>query len=465
VENTLLTTPGAINTATAAKNRVLDGLKKKAEQTRDMASSKQGPTVAGELLQRDLRDNIKGKRDNVYGPLNNKADNLIEQERNGVPVQYPIDNTRKTLANLTALNPDSPNYSSGAIHPDIADINKRVQADLAMPGGQLPTGKFTTSSVVPQPIMEHGPNIGGIRSMRSDVGARLGESTLLGSRQKAPLKQLYGALSEDRMNAAKITDMQAGPQLNNKGPAMRASKRADRYYTSLDNRADAVQPLVDMANPEDASRAYLGYASQNSGSLKALRQTKRTLGKEARAANTSTWIDKMGRATPGNQDDLSEVWSASTFLTNWNQSSPAARRELLSGFDNATQVSKDMDAIARAASMVKESSKMFANPSGTAASSSLRKVLAGTGAVSLLLHPLATAATVGVGLGVSKATAHTLMASPKFISWLAEPTKKTSLNLPGHLFRLSVIAGQSKDPEFQKAADEYINTIQAQSSQ
>ena len=55
---------------------------------------------------------------------------------------------------------------------------------------------------------------------------------------------------------------------------------------------------------------------------------------------------------------------------------PRARDELFSGFQNAPEVKASVESVARAASMMRDSSKMWANPSGSGANIAARATLA-----------------------------------------------------------------------------------------
>jgi hypothetical protein len=90
-------------------------------------------------------------------------------------------------------------------------------------------------------------------------------------------------------------------------------------------------------------------------------------------------IERLGKATPGQQDSTGGAWSPETFLTNWNRMAPKARDELLSGFPNSDQVRDDVQKVADAASQMRTNSKMWANPSGTSANAAARGTIGAIG--------------------------------------------------------------------------------------
>jgi hypothetical protein len=99
-----------------------------------------------------------------------------------------------------------------------------------------------------------------------------------------------------------------------------------------------------------------------------------------------TLIDRMGKATAGQQDAAGEAFSASTFLTNWNKLTPQAKASM---FPPAQR--KDLNDLALLAENMKASQQM-ANHSNTAmALTGGGNALVGT-AIGAALHPVAAGA-------------------------------------------------------------------------
>jgi hypothetical protein len=82
-----------------------------------------------------------------------------------------------------------------------------------------------------------------------------------------------------------------------------------------------------------------GDMDQKSGNLARLRDTWFRLPDEAKSTFAATKIDDLGRATPGNQNDLGDAWSFNTFLTNFNKLSPQARN-IVFGAQSDAQLAK-----------------------------------------------------------------------------------------------------------------------------
>jgi hypothetical protein len=129
----------------------------------------------------------------------------------------------------------------------------------------------------------------------------------------------------------------------------------------------------------------------------------------------------MGRALPGAQDETGEIFSTSRFLTNYASLDPLARKELFGRFGSEFQ--KNMDNIAKVSSMIRESSQIMANPSGTSGA------VVGPATIASLEGSLAAgkfgfaAGVLGVLLQADQAAR--LMTSPKYVNWLA-----SNLNTP-----------------------------------
>lgn len=125
-------------------------------------------------------------------------------------------------------------------------------------------------------------------------------------------------------------------------------------------------------------------------------------------------IEKLGRALPGQQNADGSAWSHERFLSNWSSLSPKAKTELLSGFPNAAEVRQNVDAVAKASAMLRENSKLWANPSGTAAAGTARAFYLGT-PLTALVSPWVAAGMAG-GAGLTNLAARTLT-GPSATAW------------------------------------------------
>lgn len=242
-----------------------------------------------------------------------------------------------------------------------------------------------------------------VRKTRTLVGNEIADTNLTSSVPRSKWSPLYGALADDMQAAADA----AGPQ------AAGAYRRANDFTRSGMNRLDRVQPFVSPDAPEQSFQLLRRTLGENASTLQAV---KKTLPQSARGTIAGTVIERLGKANPGQQNATGEAWSPETFLTNWNKMDPKARRELFSGFPNADKVRADVEAVAKATAMMRESSRMWANPSGTGANLAAR-VAIGAAPFSYLIDPT-TAGIVAGGLGTTRLLSEALTspASLRFFS-------------------------------------------------
>lgn len=229
-----------------------------------------------------------------------------------------------------------------------------------------------------------------VRKLRTNVGDQLTDSSLVTGAPTAQWRQLYGSLSEDMRGAA----TNAGPD------AIAAWNRANDYTRSSIGRLERIAPTVDKPSPEGTYHALERSLKENTSTFQAV---KKSLPEGARGDFAGTVIERLGTARPGQQNAAGDVWSPETFLTNWNGMAPKARAELLSGFPNSAQVASDIDAVAKATSMMRGNSKLWSNPSGTAATATARTAigtvgLGGVGAAAGVVSPvIPLGAAAGIG--------------------------------------------------------------------
>ena len=273
----------------------------------------------------------------------------------------------------------------------------------------------------------------------SRIGEKLTSNDLISDVPRAQLKRLYGAISEDMKTAAQ-----------NSG-ALNDFNRANNYWKSGVNRIDDfLEPLAKKAAPEDIFIAATK-GREGATTIRAVMKGLQPTEKETVAAAV---LKRMGKATPGNQNELSDVFSTETFLTNWARMSPESRSALFSGSKKLEQYGKNIDQIAKTARIIREGSKALANPSGTASQSA--NIGAGMLAAGGIIDPkfLAVAATAFVS---NNALAR-LMTSPKFVRFLAESTRIPTKRLPGLITRLDANI-QNEPLQTQKDVQEYLKGL------
>lgn len=159
-----------------------------------------------------------------------------------------------------------------------------------------------------------------IKDLRTTFGESLStNSGPLGDLSQAKIKQIYGALTDDMEQAA----ISSGPE------AHRAWRRANQYYKAGRNFID--ETLAKVLNVDTETAAYNklhnmlieGNARQ---STKDILTIKRRLPEDAFNDFRATVVNRMGLAKKGGQDDLGEVFSPQTFLTNYNKMADTSRK-------------------------------------------------------------------------------------------------------------------------------------------
>jgi hypothetical protein len=256
---------------------------------------------------------------------------------------------------------------------------------------------------------------------------------------KQELKRLRVALTQDMKAAATA----AGPR------AEQAFNRANAYTRDFHKVMDQLDTALNaQGGPEKVFQAVDSASKQGATTVRAVMYA---LPQEARKEFVSAIVRRLGRANPGNQDDAGSMFSTQTFLTNWNKMDPDAKAAMFGTM--GPQFKRDMDSIAKVASNLRDGSKVFSNPSGTAGGEAIINVgrgVAGTlGAVAAGTGSLSSLALLLGGLGSANVIARGFT-NPTFVKWLARQTKLPPGALPA---QINILA-QQPDQESQEIAAE-----------
>jgi hypothetical protein len=357
-----------------------------------------------------------------------RASTLFDKVDEFVPLEKPVSvgSTQAALSKLTGDIEGAEAISGVLSNPKVREIAGAFAQDVGE-AGQLPYGA--------------------VKQLRTKVGNMLAGGDIITDAPRAELKQLYGALSDDLKAAADT----AGPE------ASKAFSRANEFYKAGLNRVDNfLTRLSNKAKPEDAFR---NVTSGTREGATALRETLRSLKPTERNVVVASVIKRMGRARPGAQDELGEVFSTETFLTNWNSLSKEAKSALMGASKQTRGMAKNLDSVAATAARIRESGGVLSNPSGTAPlAANLAAAFTATGGALAgdVVVPLVTGGVVASAAATSK-----LMTSPNFVRWLAKSTEIPAAKLPQYLARLTTTL-QNDDPEVQEAAQEMLSNIGGQ---
>lgn len=371
------------------------------------------PNASGERAGRAIERGAQTFRNNtnaVKRALYWQVDRLIPDN-----TPAPLANTWQTVVRLTTPDPGAAATTGSLVQPTILRLRDNLEQDLAAGGGRL-----TYSA---------------LKRIRSDVGEAISNSSPLNpSSDIREMRQIYAALSRDMEAVAQSR----GPE------AVAAAKRANNYTRAVADRLDQVERVIDKhGGPEKVYSAVMSGTRDGGTTLRAVMQS---LPKDGQRAVTAAVIKRMGMPTPGQAGaDAAEEFSASTFLTNWNRVSPEARRALFDRYGPG--FSKQMDRIARVAENLREGSRVYANPSGTA-----NRAAAMTYGASLV-GSLFTGGTTGlVAAGVGANALARWMTNPKVVKRLADTTVLPKGAIPGMIQSMRVAAERDGDQDLSEVA-------------
>lgn len=259
-----------------------------------------------------------------------------------------------------------------------------------------------------------------LKAMRTRIGEKLESFDMAPDVPRQQLKQIYAGLTEDMKVAAAIN----GPE------ATAALQRANNYTRGLHDRIDSLQSVIDKAGgPEKIFQAATAGTGEGATTL---RTVMKSLPAPAQATLASSVVRRLGRATPGNQNDVGDQFSTQTFLTNWAKLSPEAKGTLTAPF--GPKFKADMEALAKVANNLKQGAKVYANPSGTSAAAA--SIGAASGAASALMsgHP-GGAVVIGGGIAAANGLAR-IVNNKEFVLALSRATKLSPQAVVGQLTAL-----------------------------
>lgn len=404
VENQLGKTLGSVGVMTRKAREQVEALRGQVEGVARGLSPATGSVDAGEAVTRGLQGfkaGVKDLQNNLYGNL----DRLI-------PGSTPIQTTR-TQAALHKLNQDiagAENTSKRFQNSEIAGMLRDFEKDLTNSARQPVETGFSgiMSAPQPKPLSEATMPYEAVKKLRTLVGQEIDNSNFTSDVPRTKWRALYGALSDDLGDAAAA----AGPR------AKDAWDWANSFTRQQMQRLEDLSGIMNKDGPEKIFQAALSGAGEGHTVLKRVFDA---LPKENRRDMAAAVLRRMGRATPGRQNDLGDVFSPDTFLTNWARMSPEARKTLF-GRLGVDGIEKTLTRLTNAANMMRESSKAFANPSGTGADIRLAAQLGG-GVMALATGNLLPAAiALGAAPVAANATAR-LTTNPNVVRWLFQKTE------------------------------------------
>ena len=360
------------------------------------------------------------------------------------PPQTPVrvSNTQSYLAQANQPIAGAPNLSARLANRELSELQVALGDDLASQNGQFRT------------LMNEAQNgtlpYEALKALRTRIGEKIADAGISPDIPTAQLKKLYGALSQD-INAA----VQASGNRN----AAQALSRADSFYKAGMKRIEQVSSVVERnGGTEKVFGAAMNGTRDGATTISAVMKS---LDPEGQRMVASAVLRRMGKANPGNQNDLGEVFSSERFLTNWNTMDRAARGALFNRM--GPEYVRNLDAIAKTASNIREGSKVFANPSGT--SVGVAQMSAGAAFVySLAKMDFGTAGIIAGSTAGANLSAR-LMTNPRFVNWLAKQTQVAPGAIESQLLALERMGDANKDPDLKEAAKALRSDLSQQSGQ
>lgn len=271
-----------------------------------------------------------------------------------------------------------------------------------------------------------GVSVGGLRNMRTALRREAMTEGLRGGDTERRFGMVLDALKEDI--AAGIPAV-----------ARQAFLRADQFWAKrVETIDDVLEPVLGKKSPksgEDVLKGIESMAQGKAGGAARFRQLMAALPEDEASTIRATVISRLGKAKPGNQDAAGTVFSPAELVTKWSAMSAKGKSIL---FGNG-ELRSALDDLVEASGAMKAAGK-YANTSNTAGAISANMTTAGLGGAGVAMmtgHPLIAAAMTTPA--IAQRITGKLMASPKFVRWLAR-TPKDPRGLNVHVARLSVIA-------------------------
>lgn len=406
--------------------------------------SRATPTTAGKSIERGA----KSFRESTIGfGKGSKASKLYEEADKFIGKNHTVapNNTMAFLNEITTPIPglERTSRSTMITSPEMQSIADDLIADMSNLAQQ---GK-------------QGFSYEGMKALRSRIGNAIGSSLFNPNVDTAQLRRMYGLLSQD-----------IAESLANNPKALSSLKRADLFYNKAMGRMDEISKIVDKQGGGEV--IFNALVSGTKDGATRLTSVMRSLPLEAKKDVTAAVIRRMGTAKEGRgaSDIFAEQFSTETFLTNYNKLSKEAKMALFGQAQYGKTFFADMDAVAKAARNLRESSRYLMNTSRTATQqqygtlfnsiASIPGVVLGGAAYGATQSGMAAAitgaaATVG-SAGVANLSAR-LMTNPKFVRWLATTTK-----LPPKVgaAQVDLLAKANRDDEdIQQFAEVYKQNI------
>jgi|TARA_R100001530_G_scaffold37085_1_gene28792 hypothetical protein len=298
-------------------------------------------------------------------------------------------------------------------------------------------------------VEKDAPTFKSFRMIRTTLREDLASPTLTGSSGSGNLNmaRAYGALTQD-MSA---TAARAGPKAASK------IKQADKLTRIWMEKSAALMNKIDKFDADEKAFKFIQTSAKDGGS--ALARLRGHFAPEEWDVIAATVLHKMGLATNSAQNAAGDVFSVSTFMTNYAKlakDAPEALKVLFSG-PRYKEANEALNLLVRATSSLKAIEKLT-NSSNTANSMIAYSTISTLGAAlgAAAGGDLPSAAGGVITVIVAPRVAAKLITNPKFVKWLVTPITDPS-KIPAHIGRLVGIGKVA--PEIKEEIHAYIKAL------
>lgn len=352
-ESLLARAPGGAGVIAAKAQSQADDMAGAVQALSDSLAPNASSASAGEAIIRGVQAFKSGFKE-TQGALYDRLDAYIPSE---TPVA--VGNTRAALAALNEDIANAPELSKWFKNGRIQGIEAALKSDV---GEALPSPlqdalrRNPLYDATGQPVRTPPPPDGtlpfeAVKKLRTLVGTEIADSGLAADVPRSKWTSLYGAITQDLRTAAE----DAGPD------AMQAWSRANAYTRLHMDRLEQLSSVVSQQTPERVFQAALAGTSEGNTQIRRVMQA---LPVEDRRQVAAGVLQRMGRATPGQQNAEGDAFSSERFLTSLSKMSLPARQTIF-GSTSVKGILDRVGQLAKVAESRREGGKVFANPSGT----------------------------------------------------------------------------------------------------
>lgn len=313
-----------------AAERAIEGLGERATETAAALGRGGSPAEAGGTASAAIKNYIGPVTEARTDKLYNAVDKYVDPNARGT-----LEATRQVVAKISAKR-------------EAARLGPSAAVQDVLPAVQDPAGLTYE----------------GLKTLRTTVGEKLNGRILPADISGAELKQIYGALSEDRKAVALAA---GGPR------AGQALARADRYYKLVSDRREALAKIVGADGNAPAEQVFdrlvAMAGSKQRADIARLTQARKAMPAEDWGDFVSGLVQRLGRTPEG-------AFSAERFSTAYGNLSDAGK-SLLFRSTGQGDLARHLDDIATISGRFKQLQR-FANPSGTAQTATAHSLLGGS---------------------------------------------------------------------------------------